>query len=256
MHGGIVRNLIATVYGKSVKIVCNDRVPVATYRLKIILRGSVQMYQSVLIIVVVMFLPFSAFAADGKISSLQGNAWINGKPVHAGSTVHFGDHVLTGARASITIILDENVYRLGKRASLTLPTVEKRGKLSLLYGALVAVFRHHSHKTIYTGTAVLGVRGTGFYLNSKFDETYLCLCYGDVDLADAENLNKQAHIHAEHHNAVVFDHQTLEIRGNQPMLDHQDVGLFELEALAGRVPPETFRAEMKKGNRLTFSEHP
>jgi len=210
------------------------------------------MHKTILVILALLFMPSVALAADGKIYSLHGDVWINGFHVNENTPIHFGDRVLTGAKANIMIVLDENVYRLGSRALFTLPSAQKRGTLSLLYGELLAVFRHNSNKTLYTKTAVLGVRGTGLYLNSKYDETYLCLCYGDVDLTDVKDANNQAHIHAEHHNAIVFNHQSRKVKGNQPLLGHVDHDLYELEALAGRISPESFKPDHKDANRLTF----
>lgn len=187
-----------------------------------------------------ILMPAVAGAAEGRIHQLLGNAWINGKPAMAQSAIHFGDKILTGAGSSVTIVLDENVYRLGPRALFTLPRVDARGVMRLFYGAVLAVFRHQSVKTIFTPTSVLGVRGTGLYLDAGSRETYLCLCYGDVDFSDNENPANSVAIHADYHQAVIFEHDSREIRRGNSIDGHADAELFELEALAGRTPPAAF----------------
>lgn len=197
-----------------------------------------------------IMVPAVAGAAEGRIHQLLGQAWINGKPAMTQSAIHFGDKILTGAGSSVTIVLDENVYRLGPRALFTLPRIDARGVMRLFYGAMLAVFRHRSDKRIYTPTTVLGVRGTGLYLDAGYRETYLCLCYGDVDFTDNENAANSVVIHADYHQAVIFDHNSREIRRGNSIDGHADGDLFELEALAARTPPATFMPGNASQNSL------
>jgi len=187
-----------------------------------------------------ILIPAVAGATEGRIHQLLGQVWVNGEPAMTQTAIHFGDKILTGAGSSVTIILDENVYRLGPRALFTLPRIDARGVMRLFYGAVLAVFRHQSNKTIYTPTSVLGVRGTGLYLDAGYRQTYLCLCYGDVDFADSENPGNSVAIHADYHQAVIFDHASRKIRRGNSIDGHADANLFELEALAERTPPASF----------------
>lgn len=212
------------------------------------------MFQTIIALVIFLIIPITAQAAGGgTIYNLHGKVWINGQEADRHTPIHFGDKILTGTKSRITIELDGSVYRMTGRSRLTLPEGSKNIALHLLYGKLLAVFRHNSHKTIYTSTAVLGVRGTGIYLNSEHDQTYLCTCYGDIDLTDRDNEKYQAHVHATHHNAIVFDHDSRQVKGNQPMLEHVDADLFELEALASRTPPKRFETIDKSGNSLVVN---
>ncbi|MDX8387618.1 MAG: FecR domain-containing protein [Ghiorsea sp.] len=171
------------------------------------------------------------------------------------ASVGFGDEVLTGSYGRIGIRLDDNAYRIGSRSRLKLPK-EKRGfTLNLFFGSVLAVFRHDTQKTIRTPTAVLGVRGTGIYLSVGNKETYLCTCYGDIDFVDHENENNTAHIHAKHHNAITFNHGSGVFSVSQPLLNHISGDLYNLEAIAGRVSPETFTPENSIESSVVFDLH-
>jgi len=211
------------------------------------------MYKKVLVFVFFTMTPALVMAAgDGKIHAIYGKVWVNGKSADKSTNIHFGDQVITAGLSRVTLSLDGSVYRIASSSKLTLPQGSENIALKFLYGAFSAVFRRRVQKTIYTNTAVLGVRGTGIHMSSRKQETYLCTCYGDIDFVDALDESNQAHIHAAHHNAIVFKHDSREIIGNQAMLDHVDEDLFALEALADRTPPETFLAGQEFLNRLSL----
>jgi|GEM_PF-6617504 len=191
-------------------------------------------------------------ASDGFGYDFHEPVIINGHWASKDTPVHFGDAVLTGKGGRITIKLDGNVFRLGQYSRLTLPAHEENITLNFFFGSLLAVFRHHDHKQIITKTAVLGVRGTGAYLDVGKEETYLCTCYGDIDFADASNLGNVARVHAHHHNAIAFDHGSKNFFTMQPLIGHATPQLVALEALADRLPPETCSPENNKFNTVEF----
>lgn len=53
--------------------------------------------------------------------------------------------------------------------------------LRILSGKLLSVFRP-GNKRIETTTAVIGIRGTGCYIESEPRRVYFCLCYGVAEL--------------------------------------------------------------------------
>ncbi len=196
----------------------------------------------------------SAFAAgDGYIYDFKSPVLINGKLANKNSPITFGDEIITGSRGRIALRLAGNVYRVGSRSHLTLPKTEKNFTLKFLFGSVLAVFRSDTPKTIQTLTSVLGVRGTGLYLDIDNEQTYLCTCYGDIDFHDKSNEDNVRHIHSEYHNIVVLNHQTRTF-SSQAMKGHATPNLFELEALAERKPPATFTAEHEKNNLVTAAE--
>ncbi len=201
-----------------------------------------------LLILTLLSLCFSLPQADaetitGKIYSMQGQVWVNGVAANHHTPIHFGDRILTGANSRVILSLDQNVYSIHSRSALKLPEQSKNFTLKVLYGAFLAAFRHDTHKTIETQTAVLGVRGTGLYIDTEQPQPYLCLCYGDVD-------HQGTHIHADYHKAVNFDRQS-GVLTDSSMLGHTDHELAELEALVGRTTPATFTKENRANNQLS-----
>ena len=196
-----------------------------------------------LALLIISFTPAHAEAETGRIHNLQGQVWINGVAANRQTPIHFGDRILTGANSRVTLSLDENIYTIHSRSALKLPEQSKNFTLKVLYGAFLAAFRHDTHKTIQTQTAVLGVRGTGLYLDTEQPQLYLCLCYGDID-------HDGTHIHADYHKAVNIDRQSGALT-ESTMLGHSDDELRELEALVGRTPPTSFIKENRANNSLS-----
>ena len=191
----------------------------------------------------------SAIAADGMIYHFKGPVLINGKLASANTPIHFGDEVLTGDKAYITLKLDGSVYRMGSRSRLALPETKENFTLNLFFGSVLAVFRRDTTKTIRTRTAVLGVRGTGLFLNEDNEQTYLCTCYGDIVFSDKRDATNTAHIHAEYHQVIAFNHHTKTFT-KPAMVGHVTQDLFDLEALAERIPPTTFAVDFHANNKV------
>jgi hypothetical protein len=191
-------------------------------------------------------------ASDGYIYDFMPPVLINGKIASKHSPIHFGDEIITGSRGRIAIKLDGNVYRMGHQSHLLLPKEDKDNIIvNFIFGSLLAVFRHDAHKEIRTRTAVLGVRGTGLYLQEDNHETYLCTCYGDVDFADKDDAENFARIHADYHNAVDFNHHSHRF-SKRTMINHDTPELVELETYASRLPPKTCAIEFAVNNTVQW----
>jgi hypothetical protein len=50
-----------------------------------------------------------------------------------------------------------------------------------------------------TGTATVGIRGTGFYVEAQEDQTYFCTCYGTTEVAAVKQPEKVETISATRH---------------------------------------------------------
>jgi len=210
------------------------------------------MFIKILTAVFILCLSQAAFAAsDGYIYDLKGPVLINGKLANKSSPVHFGDEVITGSRGRIAIKLDGNVFRMGTSSHLFLPKETKNIVVDFIFGSLLAVFRHDANKQIHARTAVLGVRGTGLFLKDNGKETYLCTCYGDVDFTDKSNPENVAHIHADFHNAIDFNHTNHEFAPST-LIGHDTPELVELESFAGRTAPKTCAIEFAVNNTVIW----
>jgi hypothetical protein len=110
--------------------------------------------------------------------------------------------------------------------------------MRLATGALLSVFGAGT-KSIVTSTAATGVRGTGLYVESEPERSYVCTCYGEVLISAADDANVSERIVSKHHDApryVLKAGAAKRIRP-APFINHTDVELALIEALVGRTPP-------------------
>ncbi len=178
----------------------------------------------------------------GSISHMEGRVLINGQAAGRTSLIQPGDTVSTGAGSRVVFVVNDDAFVLREKSRLTL---RARGTvvslLRIVSGALLGVFGDGSRvRTISAPVVTAGLRGTGVYTEVRSArETYLCTCYGELEL-DALRLQRKEIVTADHHSARVI---TLEQdRGNivsAPMVNHSDDELIMLESLVGRKPPFT-----------------
>jgi len=207
------------------------------------------MFKMVIFILSVMYTANVMAAGDAIIYNFKSPILVNGKLASKNTLISFGDEILTGDKAQIVLKLDGSVYSLGSRTRLKLPESTEKFSLNVFFGSVLAVFKRKTPKTIYTNTAVLGVRGTGLFLHVDNQQTYLCTCYGDIDFSDLTQPKQAVHVHGEYHQVVALNHQ---IHGfSKPaMVGHISQDLFELEALADRMPPATFAIDFHANNKV------
>lgn len=122
--------------------------------------------------------------------------------------------------------------------SLQLPkSPQDIGGFFLASGAILSVFAPGRRRILKTPSAVIGIRGTGGYLEARPDGTYFCLCYGKANLQAANNPNVRESVTTAHHESPRFIHAVKPRIEPFPMINHEDAELVMLEALVGRRPP-------------------
>jgi len=176
----------------------------------------------------------------GSISHLEGRVLVNGQSAQRTSVIRPGDTVSTGAASRVVFVVNDDAFVLRENSRLTL---RARGTvvslLRLVSGALLGVFGSTSRvRTISAPVVTAGLRGTGVYTEVRSaSETYLCTCYGEVEL-DALQLQRKEIVTADHHAARLI--RLEQGRGNittAPLENHSDDELIMLESLVGRQPP-------------------
>lgn len=114
--------------------------------------------------------------------------------------------------------------------------------LHMLSGKLLSVSRN-SPMEVNTVNATIGIRGTGFYVESNPGETYFCTCYGTTDVASQSDPSSRETItsmHSHHPVYIVNDGGAGKQIRSAPFINHTDQELALVEALVGRVPPFIF----------------
>ena len=197
--------------------------------------------------------PSRAFAdaGDGIIS---GTARINGKPQPVGNLKSF--KVQTGGEkavlktASDIFYLDPDTEAEFERAADG--TV---AQINIAAGALLSVFdpNRSQRAQIRTPNATGSIRGTGTYFAYQANEerTYVCCCYGGVDLENGDGGGEK--LRTSYHNAVILPQGGgVEAAPYSVPLNHYDDDIAALEKLAGREP----RWQLPGGKMNFFAPQP
>jgi len=181
--------------------------------------------------------------AGQSIYELRGRVQVNGKPASMGTRLTGGEviEVPAGGKLVFVVGADAFILREGSR-------VETKGGggiidvLRLTTGALLAVFgKSQQVRQVQGATATIGIRGTGLYVESEPDRTYICTCYGAVDIAASNDPAVKESILSQHHDAPRYVLGPAAQRSKRivaaPFKDHDDLELMLIETLVGRTPP-------------------
>ena len=197
---------------------------------------------------------------DGKsIFSLDGQVQVNGQSANLDTQIQAGDTVSTGRNSEVIFAVGTDSFVLRSNSQME---IEGGGffinTLRLITGGLLGVFGERTGNNrlgVNTGTATIGIRGTGVYLESEPDLTYLCTCYGLVGVSANSDPNDSEVIAATHHDAPKYITAQRSGRSHiqpAPFKNHTDAELKILEAIVGREVPFGIESELYKGERRDY----
>lgn len=145
----------------------------------------------------------SRAAAQGtsNIVEYTGDVLVNGRPLARDGLVQTGDRVKSGPGSTFGFTIDRDAFLIRPDTDLVLMRSRSLFVVNgarLVTGALLSVFgRSDRPRMIATPTVTAGIRGTGFYVENRPDSTYLCTCFGAIDLAagsgDQETVTSARH---------------------------------------------------------------
>ncbi len=180
-----------------------------------------------------LWLPADAHAST--IKRLEGMVAINGRKALPDTPVRPGDVIETGEDGRIAFVVGKDAYLLRSNTRLKLEADTDNnaliGSLRVFTGALIAAFGRGRRRQIVTPTLTAGIRGTGIYLEASAEESYFCLCYGEVDIGQPGGPTSL--FTAGHH---AGKRSTLQGIQDAPMINHSDVENIFVESLVGRKP--------------------
>lgn len=184
-----------------------------------------------------------------SVHSISGQATVNGKAATLATRINPGDTVETAKDSEIIFVVNGNHSMILRGGSHLV--IEKGNDaqgsllisgLRLLTGRLLSVSRNTAMR-VKTSSATIGIRGTGFYVESDPELTYLCTCYGSTEIAASADPESKTTVEAKHHDRPLYISKDAgrgkNIR-NAPMINHTDQELALIEALVGRVTPFVF----------------
>ncbi len=184
-------------------------------------------------------------ARGQSIYRMTGRVLVNGQIANMATIIQADDLVETSDKSEIVFVVDKDAYILRAGSKLRLQPTRKPGiadTLKLLAGKLLTVFGD-GPRNVHANNMILGIRGTGVYIETDPEETYLCTCYGLVNLATRGDRESREAIKSEHHDApryILSNAPTGKAIRKASFKNHADSELMLIESLVGRTPPFVF----------------
>lgn len=181
------------------------------------------------------------------VNQLRGTATVNGRPAQVGTPVAPSDRFATGPGSMAVVVIKDDAFLV--RENTTIQFDQSQGTLSRILiqaGNVLSVFGKKP-VTIKAGTATIGIRGTGAYLEVGSREVYFCLCYGEAGI-DGPGMAGTKVVTTTHHEQplVLSDSGGIMAAKPGPFMNHSDDELVLLESLVGREPPFVGRTDIKR----------
>jgi hypothetical protein len=174
-----------------------------------------------------------------SVYDVTGPVMVNGKLIRRDASISATDRIEAGKGAQVIFVVGADAFILRENSKLELGgSGVLVDTLRLFTGALLSVFGRGT-KQVYGVTATIGIRGTGLYVESEPDLTYVCTCYGEVDIAASDDPSVSERIVSTHHDAPRYVLKPGASRRIQPapFKNHTDLELMLIESLVGRTPP-------------------
>jgi hypothetical protein len=184
--------------------------------------------------------------AAGRIApgvhTVTGDVSVNGTVATQGMQLKAGDSVVTGPNGDVVFVVGRDAFMIRPESRVELL---RRGNspvlsgLRILSGRILSVFSRGRRRTIEAVTATIGIRGTAVYVETGPDKTYVCTCYGTVELASRGDPSARETIRTRHHDQprYVMANGAPQMLMGAPVINHTDAELILLESLVGRSPP-------------------
>lgn len=195
-----------------------------------------------------------------SIYGLSGDVLVNNQKATLSTPIKSGDTLQTGKNSEVIFVVNSHSMILRGDSNLVIQPPESSigslviGGLRLLSGKLLSVSRN-SPMRLSTPTATVGIRGTGFYIESDPEQTYFCTCYGATEVQANDDPQSKESITASHHDRPVYivkDGGAGKNIRNAPFLNHSDQELALIETLVGRTTPFVFSKDAYSGPRRSY----
>lgn len=173
-------------------------------------------------------------SVEKGVYRVRGDAHVNDAPARAGQEIQPGDTITTGPGAELVFVVGRDAYLVRERSRLSFGA----SVLRIATGAVLSVFGRGSRR-IQTPTATIGIRGTGIYVEAEPGRTYVCTCYGEVELAAIDDPSAREVVRTRHHEQprYIMARGAPQMLMQAPVVNHTDAELTLLESLVGRRPP-------------------
>ena len=195
-----------------------------------------------------------------SVYGLSGQVTVNDQPATLSSRIKSGDTVQTAKNSEIVFVVNSHSMILESESKLVIEQPEGTtesliiGGLRMLSGKLLSVSRNSAMR-VTSATATIGIRGTGFYIESDPERTYFCACYGATEVEANNDPQSRESIATTHHDRPVYivtDGGTGNNIRSAPFINHTDQELSLIETIVGRRTPFVFSNGSYTGPRRTY----
>jgi len=185
---------------------------------------------------------------DGRsIYKLQGRVMVDGGLADINTRIGPNSRIDTGSNSSIIFVVASDAFILRSNSRLELGSSEGLiiEGMRILSGKLLSVFgkREKPHE-INTLTATIGIRGTGIYIESDPEKSYVCTCYGQTRIVANADPDASIDLATKYHDEPYYVLPEAASNGKlivpAPVINHTDAELTLVEELVGRTPPFDF----------------
>ncbi|MCK4708396.1 MAG: FecR domain-containing protein [Gammaproteobacteria bacterium] len=178
---------------------------------------------------------------NGKsIYDLSGEVTVDGKNATASTLIKPNSVLTTGDDSHLIFAVGKDAFIMRENSRLEISGNDfVVNTLNLLKGKLLSVFGKSRHN-IRTPTVTVGIRGTGIYVEAEPELSYICTCYGTVELTSTTDPLSRETITATHHDDPKYIHaegRTGKKIEPGPFINHTDLELMLIEELVGRSLP-------------------
>lgn len=200
-----------------------------------------------------------------SIYSLSGQVHVNDQPATLSTPIKPGDTLQTAKDSQVIFVINTHSMILRGDSKLVIETPAAAqadtsltglliGGLRMVTGKLLSVSRN-SPMRVTTSTSTIGIRGTGFYMESDPEQTYFCTCYGATEVQATDDPESREQVVASHHDRplyIVKDGGRGKNIRSAPFLNHTDQELALIETLVGRKTPFVFATDAYSGPRRGY----
>lgn len=179
-----------------------------------------------------------------SIYDMRGKVLVDGKPASADTKIKASSLVETTSNSYVIFAVGQDAHIVRENSKLQLSGQDAfADAMRLFTGKMLSVFGQRTggkKLAINTTTATIGIRGTGVYSESYPDSSYVCTCYGAVQIASSTNPDASENIVSHRHDApryILANPEGGKLIVPAPMKNHTDEELMLIETLVGRTPP-------------------
>lgn len=181
---------------------------------------------------------------DGRsIFRLEGSVTVDGRTATLETPVGPNSLIRTGPNSLAIFVVADGAFIMRSNSELEMGSSDGflvQG-MRLVTGKILSVFgKREKPYEINTVTATIGIRGTGIYVESEPDRSYVCTCYGDTRITANADPNVSEDVVSQHHDKplyVLASGSEKKLIVPAPFINHTDAELSLIEELVGRTPP-------------------